>query len=412
MELRGAKAALKKGGLPEVVTPHLQRLIDETGGPDGPLGRQFIARMEDENFEEGSSDPFDENLNEVAPGLVYKYKGEMDSSGVVEYAGRALWTISRYCASYCRFCFRGRIVGLPANKKTGDGTALGEKGFLSSEEIGQVFSYIEAHPDLNEIILSGGDPLVTPHPYFSEILSGLAALQKRGKLDIVRIATRLPIHDPGAISNHHFDAIKKIKNPYLMLHVNHPAELTEQTLAVLERFRRECLAVVMSQTVLLKGVNDSVETLQALFEKLAREGVRPYYLFQNDPVPWARHHTVPFQRARAIWTQLRPRLSGLAATAKFTVESEGGFGKIPVPEGDFWSVDYSKYQDFKGGSFQPGGGRSLTSSLKKQRIIWLLTEEKTLHFLCSNGSENSDHRFDRDAGAARPGCDRKKSGKV
>ena len=103
----------------------------------------------------------------------------------------------------------------------------------------------------------------------------------------------------------------------------------------------------MSQTVILKGVNDEVRTLQLLFNTLAKEGIRPYYLFQNDPVYWAKHYTVTFVNAVNLWRQLRPRLSGVAATAKFIVEPAGGLGKIPVPEGG-WDVEYGSYRDFLG----------------------------------------------------------------
>jgi lysine 2,3-aminomutase len=108
----------------------------------------------------------------------------------------------------------------------------------------------------------------------------------------------------------------------------------------------------MSQTVLLKGVNDSTETLYALFTKLAKEGIRPYYVFQNDDVCWAKHFTVPMEKAIKIWGKLRPRLSGVAATARFVIDVPKGYGKIAVPEGEAWDVNYETgYHDFKGVKF-------------------------------------------------------------
>ena len=137
-----------------------------------------------------------------------------------------------------------------------------------------------------------------------------------------------------------------------MVHINHPAELTPEALAVLERARRECMATEMSQTVLLKGVNDNVDTLYQLFTKLAKNGIRPYYVYQNDDVYWAKHFTVPIHHAIKIWQQLRPRLSGVAATARFVIDVPKGYGKIPVPEGDAWEVDYDHgYRDFQGKKF-------------------------------------------------------------
>ena len=132
-----------------------------------------------------------------------------------------------------------------------------------------------------------------------------------------------------------------------MVHINHPAELTKQAIEVLNNFRKISGAVVMSQTVLLKGVNDNVQTLNNLFVKMAEEGIRPYYIYQNDPVYWAKHFTVPVKRAIKLWGRLRPRLSGIAATARFVIDTPYGFGKIPIPEGNAWKVDYKNFWDFR-----------------------------------------------------------------
>jgi len=340
--------SLSHGSLPEVISPHLLKLIAATGGADGPIGRQFIARPEKESLfeKEGLADPYLEDSYEVAPGLVYKFRGKLKKDGEIDYYGRALWTISRYCASYCRFCMRGREVGLPSYIKLKSDSALSQKSHLAEGDRELVYTFIQSHPELNEIILSGGDPFVNTREYLSSIVHRLSSLQQEGSLDIIRIGTRLPIHNPALFKDWHFELIEQIRNPYIMLHVNHPAELTEETLAVITRMRKAG-ATIMSQTVLLKGVNDSVETLQLLFNNLAREGIRPYYLFQNDPVYWARHFTVPFNEAVEIWNQLRKRLSGVAATAKFIIEPAGGLGKIPIPESGAWDFNPQKYKDFK-----------------------------------------------------------------
>ncbi len=338
-------------GLPEVISPYLKSLIERTGGAQGPIGLQFLGNdLETEN--NGSVDPFREDEFEVAPGLVYKYRGKLKADGTVDFYGRALWTVTRYCASYCRFCFRGREVGVASTIVVNDKTALGRKGMLTPRDIDEVFAFIRQHQELNEVILSGGDPFTLPSELFAHIIQGLARLQTDGHLDIVRIGTRLPIQNPLQIDDSRIDLLCELRNPYVMLHVNHPSELTDDSFDVLYRMRKNALATVLSHTVLLKGVNDSVVVLQELFEKLTKEGIRPYYLFQNDPVYWAKRFTVPFEEAVAIWKQLRPRLSGIASTVKFTIESEGSFGKIPVPEGNFWEVDTGKYQDFKGEVFE------------------------------------------------------------
>lgn len=320
----GDEPPSKRFGLPEVNSNYLKKLISQTGGNQGPIGRQFVAQPvnENRNFQNGSCDPLIEEKFEVAPGLIYKYRG------------RALWTIVFVCASYCRFCTRGREVG---NGKT----------FYSDKEINQVLKFLAGHPEIKEVILSGGDPLISPQKYLTKIVNGLVKLQKKGQIQVIRIGTRLPVSNPVLIRPWHYSLLAKIKNPYLMVHINHPAELTSGTLKVLNNFRQKAGTLVLSQTVLLKGVNDSVKTLAELFWKMTSEGIRPYYLFQNDPVYWAKHFTVPIKKAIKIWQKLRPQLSGLAATARFVIDTPYGFGKIPIPEGNAWKVDYSAFFDFQ-----------------------------------------------------------------
>lgn len=347
---RGLKTMLPHGGLPEVVSLHLLKLIKKNGGVNGPIGCQFLSRpqLEKKHYTHGKLDPLIEDEHEVAPGLVYKYEGKFNKQGEVTTYGRALWTITRLCASYCRFCTRGREVGLPPKIHGESKGSLSKNAYLTSSEIKQVFNFLENHSEINEIILSGGDPLTAPQNYLTEIIEGLVNLQKRNKLSIIRIGTRLPVSNPISIQPWHYKLIGFIKNPYVMVHINHPAELTDETLKVLTNFRKECLATVMSQSVFLKGVNDNEDTLYQLFVNLAKEGIRPYYLYQNDPVYWAKHFTVPIKRAIKLWQNLRPRLSGVAATARFVIDTPFGFGKIPIPEGNAWKFNDEFYFDFKG----------------------------------------------------------------
>lgn len=347
--LRGLKAMLPHGGLPEAVSPYMVDLIKKTGGIKGPIGIQFIAQPEKESiFSKKGMDPLNEDHHEIAPGVVYKYRGKLNKKGEVMHYGRVLWTVTRLCATYCRFCTRGREVGIPPHIKTKSKAAIAHKFFLSDEELETVFSFLEKRKEINEVILSGGDPLTAPQPYLTKIITRLAELQRKGVIDIVRVGSRLPIHNPIAIEQWHYDLLAKVKNPYLMLHVNHPYELTEQTLEVINNFRKIAMAQVLSQTVFLKGVNDSDDILYKLFLKLSAEGIRPYYVFQNDPVYWARHFTVPIKRAIKIWGKLRARLSGVAATARFVIDVPYGYGKIPIPEGNSWNVDLTHFADFKG----------------------------------------------------------------
>lgn len=348
---RGKAVMLPHGGLPEIISPHLFRLIEKTGGPKGPIGLQFVAQpqLEKKHWTGKASDPLLEDEHEVAPGLVYKYRSGQTKNGV-KYFGRALWTITRSCASYCRFCTRGREVGLVENKNESPKGALSHSPFLSKEQVDKTLAYIrsESKNGLNEIILSGGDPLTLNKELLTYVLQELSKLQKENLIKIIRIGTRVPVHNPLMIQDWMVKVIANIKNPRIMIHVNHPEELTPDTLRVLERLRLESHAIIMTQSVLLKGVNDSVDTLLRLFEKLAENGIIPYYVYQNDPVYWAKHLTVPIKKAIILWSQVRPLLSGVAATARLVIDTPNGFGKIPVPEGSAWQVDYEKgFSDFK-----------------------------------------------------------------
>lgn len=330
---RGTEMSLPHGGLPEVVNLYLQNLTEQTGGPTGPIGLQFTAQKEAEakNYKGIASDPLieDQHLVPNAPGLVYKYDN------------RALWTITFKCAAYCRFCTRGREVGNPTQP------------VWSMEQIEQTLCFIKETPNLREIILSGGDPLTIDPKKLDFVLGRLGQMQNDGDLDMVRIGTRLPVHNPLAMKEVHYAAISKLPLPYIMVHINHPAELTPEALDVIYKLRHQCHAIIKSQTVLLKRVNNNEETLITLFKLMAKHGIEPYYVYQNDPVYWAEHYTVPFEEATKLWEGLRPKLSGLEATARFVIDTPDGYGKIPVPEGGAWEVNYEAgLTDFHGNRFK------------------------------------------------------------
>lgn len=345
MKIRGNQVALPHGGLPEMISPYMQKLITETGGENGPIGRQFISQTQHEQFNQNETDdPLLEEQNEVAPGVIYKYRGKLKESGDVEYYGRILWTISRFCATYCRFCFRGRIVGIPANKSQTSGETIVQRPHLTDEDISKVIQFVKDHKEINEVILSGGDPLIAPKDYLEKIFSHLSELQKNGDIDFVRIHTRAPITNPHVIQRHHFELFNKIKNINIVLHINHSAEITPEVLEITEKLRQQG-AQLFSQSVLLRGVNDDVKILSELFLKLAKNGIRPYYLHQNDTIPWAKHFTVPIHEAMKLWKQLRPRLSGIVGTVKFVIDTPGGYGKVAVPEWG-WDFEDNHFYDF------------------------------------------------------------------
>lgn len=342
--------SLSTGALPEYLSPYIKNLIESTGGTDGPIGKQFIFNQQSvDDLRDNPAaeyDPQEEELYEVAPGMIYKYKGTMNADGTVAYFGRVLWTISRYCATYCRFCFRGRFVGLPAVKRGVKKDGLSQKPFLTKEDIDIGIGFIAQHREINEVILSGGDPFVVPERYVQSITDQLVQLQQSGDIDVIRFHTRAPVTNPYHIKDWHYNMLNKIHVPHIVLHINHPFEITEEVKTVVKNLRQTG-AVLLSQSVLLKDVNDDVHVLHDLFTGLIKIGVVPYYLHQNDPVTWAREFTVPFDRAVQLWHQLRPRLSGLAASAKFVIDAPHGVGKVVVPEAG-WLVNFQEFTDFTG----------------------------------------------------------------
>jgi lysine 2,3-aminomutase len=269
------------------------------------------------------SDPLNEEKYRVAPGLIHKYKKTV------------LWLISSDCPIHCNFCTRGRIVG-----KT-------EKKLLTDKEINTALKYIEKKKP-QEVILSGGDPLFTPKNYLENIINNLVFLQKKEDIKIIRIDTRIPITRPDLIKPWHYKLISKIKNPYILLHINTEEEVHDKVVEIANNFRKKSNALILSQTVLLKNINDTEEKLISLFEKLSEEGLRPYYLYQLDPVPWAKKYEVPFKKAISIWSKLRPKLTGISASVKFVIDVPNGYGKVIVPEGNNWKVDFKSYKDNKG----------------------------------------------------------------
>jgi lysine 2,3-aminomutase len=205
---------------------------------------------------------------------------------------------------------------------------LTKKNFLSEKDVELGVNFIKSKIEINEVILSGGDPLVTEKSYLENIINELVQLQKMGQLNFIRIHTRAPIVNPYFIKNWQLDLIKKVNRPFIMLHVNHPNEITQELKTVVNRFIDYCGGRLFSQTVLLKGINDSADILVELFTELVKAGIQPYYLYQNDPVQWANNFTVPLKEGKKIWKTLRPRLSGICATAKFILDTAEGKKEI------------------------------------------------------------------------------------
>jgi lysine 2,3-aminomutase len=305
----------------EKITPHLQNLINS--GSDA-VSRQFVAselKYEGKN-KFVSCDPLSEDKFSPVKGIVHKY------------SNRVLWKVSYECAAHCQFCTRRRQVG-------------NHEGELTKKEIDNCIEYILGHREIEEIILSGGDPFFSP----KKLDYILKKIVKIDSIKIVRIGTRLPIHFPQAFDGKELkivvNSLVKLSKKlpvYILIHINHPDELTRESRQVIEKLRRKGL-MLMSQTVFLKNINDNFEILHKLFKEIYFLGVIPYYIFRCDYVTGLESFVCDIKKEQKIMTELTKKLSGIAVpTHIFDVP---GKGKIPVPL-DFWGdINLAKCKDFE-----------------------------------------------------------------
>jgi lysine 2,3-aminomutase len=298
-ERSGVERALS-GGFPLSITPYYAGLI----APDDPLcpiRRQCIPLADEAHEVPGDlRDPLGEEANEVAPHLVQRYPD------------RALLIATDRCSVYCRFCTRSRMVGNGGGARS-----------LSSLE--PAFLYLSEHPEVQEVIVSGGDPLVMKSERIETLLTRLAAIESIGN---VRVASRTPVTLPQRITAELCRALRAFPSVWLMTHFNHPRELSPESRRALALLVDHGIPV-MNHTVLLRGVNDDADTLEALFRGLVRARARPYYLLQADPVRGTGHLRTPLETGLSIMAALQGRLSGIALP-KFIVDTPNGRGKVPV----------------------------------------------------------------------------------
>jgi len=305
-ERTGAARALE-AGLPISITPYYASLCDRAD-PTCGIRRQCVPHAEEAVEIPGDLvDPLGEEAHEVAPDLVQRYPD------------RALLLVSDRCSVYCRFCTRSRMVGQGG-------------GARSAERLEPAYRYLEAHPEIREVIVSGGDPLLASTNRIEAILTRLASL---GTLDTVRVATRVPVTLPMRIDDELCRVLRgAFPATWLMTHFNHPRELSEEASRAVSRLVDHGVPV-MNQSVLLRGINDDAATLETLFRGLVRRRVRPYYLLQADPVRGTGHLRTPIATGVEIMAHLQGRLSGIALP-KLIVDTPGGHGK--VPHGPNWVV--------------------------------------------------------------------------
>jgi lysine 2,3-aminomutase len=260
-----------------------------------PDGRELEWAPAEDN------DPIGDHAHSPMPGLVHRYPD------------RVLLKLHHACAVYCRFCFRRDMVG-PG------GAALDRAGLDAA------INYIAARPAVQEVILTGGDPLLLSPARLTEIITALDAIPYVG---VIRYHTRLPLAAPSRLTPALIAAMRPARAVgFVVLHINHPDELDPTVRAAIAR----CLGaglILRSQSVLLAGINDNTEVLAALFRALLQAGVAPYYLHHPDLAPGTAHFRVAIAHGQALARALRGTLSGLAVPT-YVIDIPGGFGKVPV----------------------------------------------------------------------------------
>lgn len=214
---------------------------------------------------------------------------------------------------------------------------------LEKKDIDQICKYIKDNSEINEVILSGGEPLSVP----SVTIYALSQINKLEQITVIRVHTRIPVTHPELLSKEILAGFYKIKNKalYISIHVNHPDELSKKTIGAVRKIQKSG-GIMYSQTVFLKGINDSVETLKKLFTRLLELGIRPYYIYRCLLIEGMEHLVVPFEKEVEIMTKLRNEISGLAFPFHIIGANKSG-NKIPIPL-DIWNFDKSNFTDFNG----------------------------------------------------------------
>lgn len=282
------------------ITPYFASLID----PDDPLcpiRRQVIPLgREKRAFDGMMADSLAEDAHSPVPGLVHRYPD------------RVLMLLTTQCASYCRYCTRSRIVGSPAVT-------------FSKADFDAQIAYLQNTPQVRDVLLSGGDPLIIAPRMLEYVISSLRAIEH---IEIIRIGTRVPVFLPQRITDELCDLFKRYAPIWINIHANHPKEITPELSAALEKLAFAGVPLG-NQSVLLAGINDSVSIQRELAHKLVLNRVRPYYLYQCDQVEGAGHFRTTVSKGIEIMEGLRGHTSGYAVPT-YVVDAPGGGGKIPV----------------------------------------------------------------------------------
>jgi lysine 2,3-aminomutase len=299
-ETERAAVTRRAGPLPAGVTPYYASLIPPDQ-PEDPLRRTMVPRLDEFNAQPWErADPLGEEEHSPLPGLVHTYPHKV------------LFLATDFCATYCRYCTRSRMVG--------GGEFLPDKSMWED-----ALAYIRAHPEIHDVLLSGGDPLILADDRLEWLLTRLRAIPH---VEIIRIGSKLPAVLPQRITPELAALLGRHAPLWLSLHFTHPRELTPECALACGRLADAGIPL-MAQTVLLAGVNDDEEILADLFQGLLRLRVKPYYLHQCDPVAGSSHFKTSVQHGLRLLSGLHGRLTGYAIP-HYMIDAPGGGGKVPV----------------------------------------------------------------------------------
>ncbi len=299
------------------ITPAVADLIDPAD-PHDPIARQFVPdRRELKRHRGERRDPIGDAAHSPVDGVVHRYPD------------RVLLKLVNACAVYCRFCFRRETVG-PG------------RGGLSRAALAAALDYIRDHRQIWEVILTGGDPLLLSARRLKAVVTRLAAIEH---VKVIRVHTRLPVAAPEKVSAALVRALRSDKAAFVVLHANHPRELTARARAACARFIDAGIPM-LSQSVLLRGVNDDAGTLGELMRALVESRIKPYYLHHADLAPGTAHFRTTVAEGQALMRALHGRYSGLCQPA-YVLDIPGGYGKSPVGP-NYLSADGCLVEDFRG----------------------------------------------------------------
>jgi len=309
-----AEREMKQNGQSETLDFAVTRYflsLSDCGNPVDPIKKQFMPSLSEFVYKEYElPDPLGESEYMAVPGLIHRYKN------------RALLLVTGICAVYCRYCFRRHFTGR-------------KKGIISRKELVDAVSYMKKHNEIEEVLLSGGDPLVLPDSRINDILS---TIKNRLKKIVVRIGTRIPSVLPQRVTGGLISVLKLYRPLWIITQFNHPEEFTGQSVEALSRFIDAGIPV-LNQSVLLKGINDDLKTLAELSGLLVKNRVKPYYIFQGDLAKGTSHFRVPLKRGLKLIDELSKEVSGIGMPV-YAVDLPGGGGKISLPD-----IDMEKHDD-------------------------------------------------------------------